>query len=432
MGTYRTPREVRKWRLSMRDDATRNLPRSTGRAYAVLGASVAMQGCLGATYAWSVFVGVLKTATPLSQRELQTPFTVFYIVFPLTTIFAGRLIERWGPRTCALLGGLIFGVGWMVAGLGSHHFLLTVLGVGVLGGLGVGCAYLAPISVGMRWFPHRRGLVTGVAVAGFGGGAALIARTAAYWMGPHGVSPFGTMLTLGAVFLCITLPSAGMLTYPPGERFASLQAPYPTKFACQRAFQLLYVAMLAGLAAGFTVNATLAQLSPTAVGRADLGASAVAAFAIANAGGRILWGYAADRISPAALIRVNLLLQAALLGVHAWLLESAAGLLVLAAVAGFNYGGVLVLYAAMVGRQWGPQHVGRVYGALFSANCLAAVAPWLAGLIFDLTGQFSAALYGLAGVLVLAAVAAGGIGSPPRSSPKLNGPNCHTLQRQEP
>jgi OFA family oxalate/formate antiporter-like MFS transporter len=372
--------------------------------YLVLMAAVAMQACLGATYAWSVIVKFLREVTDLGQGDAQTPFTVFYIVFPATTVFAGRLLERIGPRRCALLGATAFGAGWIVAGFGKFHFALTVLGVGVLGGLGVGFAYLVPIAVGMRWFPNRRGLVTGVAVAGFGGGAALVSQVAQYLMDDCAMDPFNGLRFLGVAFLLLALPAAGVMAYPATARESASDTSAPTGFVRQREFLLLYVAMFAGLAAGFTVNANLVQLNPGLGDLGRTGATAVAAFAIANAIGRVCWGAIADRFQGNSTIRANLVAQAAVLATHGWLLDSSGGLLLLAAITGFNYGGVLVLYAASAGRIWGTRNVGRVYGALFSANCPAALAPLLAGAVFDATHSFAGPLYGIAAGLVVAAL----------------------------
>ncbi len=374
----------------------------TKRAYVVLAASVIMQVCLGATYAWSVFVRHLHETTGLAQGTAQLPFSMFYVVFPATTIVAGRLLERLGPTRMATLGALVFAAGWFLAGLGRIHFLFTVAGMGVLGGLGVGLAYLVPIAVGMRWFPERKGLVTGVAVAGFGGGAALISQVSEHLMSGSGWTPFATMRWLGLAFFLVCLPAAWLLRYPPGADDPARRSSPPARFLRERAFWVLYAAMVSGLAAGLTVNANLSQLNMSLGGKA--GALAVAVFAVANAIGRISWGLIFDVMPARTAIRANLLGQAALLAFHPWLLSSAVGLSVLAAVAGFNYGGVLVLYASSAGRRWGAPHVGRVYGYLFSSNMFAAATPALAGMVFDWSGTFRESLYVLAVLLVAAAV----------------------------
>lgn len=392
------------------------------KRYAILGAAVLMQLCLGATYSWSVYVEQLRELTGLGQGLIQLPFTTFYIAFPMTMIAGGMLVHRWGPRRCAMLGGALFGGGWLLASLGGRHFGFTVAGIGLMAGMGVGMAYIVPISVSVRWFPNRKGLVTGVAVAGFGGGAALVTKIGSLLLA-SGRTPFETFGWLGAAALAIVIPAAYLMQNPPEQPTTSTASDIPdasdqsgksdkkTKdfslrtLPGQRDFRLLYAAMFAGLAAGFAVNANLKDLAP-ADSAARFGAAAVSLFALANALGRIIWGFSFDHAPrPARLISWNLWAQAAVLIAAPVLCRRAEGFLALALLTGFNYGGVLVLYAAAASRRWGPVPFSRVYGLLFSANIPAALAPLLAGLTFDATGGFTPSLYVIAALLVLAGLA---------------------------
>jgi len=134
----------------------------------ILVAAVIMQLCLGATYSWSVYVQPLRQLTGLMQGTAQLPFSLFYFAFPATMMFAGQFLSRLGPRRCAMLGGILFGGGWMLAGLGRLNFLYTVLGIGFLAGIGAGFAYIVPIATCIRWFPKHQGLMTAIAGARFG------------------------------------------------------------------------------------------------------------------------------------------------------------------------------------------------------------------------------------------------------------------------
>lgn len=368
--------------------------------YVILAASVAMQICLGATYSWAVFVQPLKALTGLPQGTVQLPFSVFYVVFPATMIFSGAILQRLGPRWSAVLGGILFGGGWLFAGLGNKHFGITIAGIGALGGFGVGLAYIVPISTCIRWFPRNQGLVTGIAVAGFGGGAAAVSQIANFLMSRFMMTPYQSFQFFGAAFL-ILVGCAGLLMRHPGDD--SHQA---TVYSSEKkkggdaAFALLYFAMFAGLAAGFTVNANLKELVPGT--GATTGALAVSLFAIANALGRVAWGTIFDRGATLRVIQANLLLQAAGIilflegGNPAWKLQA------FALWTGFNYGGVLVLYASSIGRHWGARQVGKLYGPLFSSNIPAAIAPVLAGYGFDRWASFSASFFTIAGILLVA------------------------------
>lgn len=368
--------------------------------YLILAAAVLMQVCLGATYSWSVYVRPIREITGLMQGPVQLPFTVFYFVFPATMILAGTILPRFGPRFCAVSGGLLFGGGWMLASLGQYHFAFTVAGIGLCAGVGAGLAYIVPIATCIRWFPNNKGLVTGVAVAGFGGGAALVSQMAGRLMNSFSWSPFATFFFFGAIFLgCVVL--GGLAMRNPAEGTAKPSAPLAlSKVLREPQFRLLYLAMISGLAAGFTINANLKELFPD--GSIQTGITAVALFALANALGRICWGWLADLIHALTAIRWNLAGQAAILLAAPLILVSENGLLLYALLAGFQYGGVLVLYAATVAGIWGHRHVGQVYGWLFSANIPAALAPLLAGMYFDHSRSFTGCLQILAALLIVA------------------------------
>jgi MFS transporter, OFA family, oxalate/formate antiporter len=372
------------------------------KRFMILLSALVMQMCLGATYSWSVFVRPLRDLVGLSQGAAQLPFSVFYFAFPATMILSGMFLRRLGPRGCAMIGGVLFGTGWLVASLGTYHFLFTVLGIGLLAGIGVGLAYVVPIAVCVQWFPRQKGLVTGIAVAGFGGGAALVGQIAGTLMFKSDFSPFATFWIFGGSFL-VLVPIAGF-AMEFVEEFKEGKIPQIDLSAIigRQEFRTLFLAMIAGLAAGFAVNANLKDLSP--VEEQGVGIVAVSLFALANAGGRLIWGAIFDKLQSATAVAANLLLQGVVTLCGIWLLRSQEGFLAFALLTGFNYGGVLVVYASSVARIWGREHVGQVYGVLFAANIVAALAPILAGFSLGLTGTFSTALGTVAVLLTVAAV----------------------------
>lgn len=372
------------------------------KRYRILAAAVVMQMCLGATYAWSVFVQPLKQMSGILQGTVQLPFSLFYFAFPATMIVTGSLLPRIGPRRCALIGSLLFGGGWLMAGLGRLHFAFTILGIGLLAGIGVGFAYIVPIATCVRWFPRQKGLVTGVAVAGFGGGAALVSNGAGVLMNGMGMSPYGAFSVLGILFLLLVGLAGAVMENPPGSSVSVRQSVPIADVLKDRAFALLYLAMFAGLAAGFAVNANMKEL----YGGVDVqaGIRAVAVFALANAAGRVSWGWIFDRGRSLLVLQANLLLQALVLMLHQYILTSDAGLVMFAALSGFNYGGILVLYASAAAEKWGSDRIGQIYGWLFSANIPAAVSPIVAGMAFDQSGSFTPVLLGIGGLMICAAL----------------------------
>lgn len=368
--------------------------------YLILVGAFLMQMCLGATYSWSVYVQPLKTLTGLSQGPVQLPFSLFYFAFPATMIFTGSLLPRMGPRRCALIGGSLFGCGWLLAGLGGLYFGFTIAGIGILAGIGVGFAYIVPIATCIRWFPDNKGLVTGIAVAGFGGGAALVSQIGGWLMNRHQMTPFETFAIFGLGFLVLVTAAGWTMQNPPGHAQVHRPQLAAPKVVTSAPFVLLYLAMFTGLAAGFTVNANLKELFPG--GSTASGVAAVSLFALANALGRVTWGALFDRLTAMRMLQANLLFQAGLLLTAPLILTGATGLLIFAALAGFNYGGILVLYASSAARTWGSENVGQVYGWLFSANIPAAIFPVLAGFCYDRWQSFTLPLSVIAILLLIA------------------------------
>lgn len=367
--------------------------------YCIIPAALVIQLCLGATYSWSIYVQDIKTLLGLSQAAAQVPFSVFYFVFPATMSVSGIIMNKIGPRFSAMTGGALFACGWILGSLGESNFIFTILGNGILAGIGAGIAYIVPISTCIKWFPRQKGLVTGVAVAGFGGGAALVSKVGGALLA-GGTTPFALFQLFGITFLVLTLGAGFFLTNPKNSKVIN---PTPTNFKgtiTDQAFLLLYFAMFTGLAAGFAVNANIKELYSGA--NINIGVSAVAFFAMANASGRVIWGSFFDRMQAKNVIQANLLCQALLLFLAKPLLSSSTGLLCFAIIAGFNYGGVLVVYAGAVARIWGTEKVASVYGWLFTANIPGAVAPMVAAICYDRTGSFSLALWGLGFLLLLA------------------------------
>ncbi|MCX8083751.1 MAG: MFS transporter [Calditerrivibrio sp.] len=369
--------------------------------FLILFFAVVMQICLGATYSWSVYVKDLKSLLNITQAQAQLPFSVFYFVFPATMIISGKILKKIGPSFSTIAGGILFGGGWLISSFGANNFIFSILGNGLVAGLGAGLAYIVPISVCMRWYPDRKGLITGIAVAGFGGGAALISFLGGYLL-TIGWTPFDFFRLMGIVFTLMIGVAGFFMRYPADyvEQRVDEELKYKDLLLDKR-FLVLYFAMFTGLSAGFAVNTNLKELSKTATIGAGVGA--VALFAIFNAIGRIIWGGIFDRFSALRVLQLNLLVQAILLFFSPLLLTSTFGLQIFAVLCGLNFGGVLVMYAGTVAKIWGTGHVGLVYGLLFSSNIPGAIAPIFAGYVYDKTNSFSIALY-MIGVLLLSGV----------------------------
>ncbi|MBU1247843.1 MAG: MFS transporter, partial [Proteobacteria bacterium] len=185
------------------------------RWWVVLGA-VLVQLSLGALYSWSVFTTPLVQAG-WTKTETQIVFSVGLVSFALVMLAAGKKLAIWGPRKLSILSGLVLGGGWVLAGLlGAYNFWILCLCLGVIGGTGIGLGYVVPIAVGMRWFPDKKGMITGLSVAGFGFGAMGWVKLAGTWghlLELIGLS--GTFITYGLMFTALICLGSKWMVFPP-------------------------------------------------------------------------------------------------------------------------------------------------------------------------------------------------------------------------
>jgi len=170
-------------------------------------AAFCMQLALGAVYAWSVFLKPVIKAYGAPNAQANFTFSVALLALGVTAGFGGYLNSRFGPRAIATVAGVIYGAGIILAGFAAPNVFLLYLTYGIIGGIGLGLGYIVALAMLIKWFPDRRGFITGLAVAGFGGGAALTGPIAAnYLLPPYGLST--TFIILGIIYLVIVVGAA--------------------------------------------------------------------------------------------------------------------------------------------------------------------------------------------------------------------------------
>ncbi|MDX9979472.1 MAG: MFS transporter, partial [Lentisphaeria bacterium] len=184
-----------------------------GTRYAVLAAVVLIQGCLGGIYAWSTFVPALHGTWGLGMAQTQLLFGGLIGVFTLAMIPAGRLLRRVGPKPVAVFGGSLFAVGFLLAAASGGRFGILFVGISLLAGTGTGCCYVCALTSGAAWFPERKGLVTGLAVAGFGGGAVVLAFLG-QWLLTRGMDVLRVLGVVGAMYGVVIVCAAWLLSLP--------------------------------------------------------------------------------------------------------------------------------------------------------------------------------------------------------------------------
>jgi OFA family oxalate/formate antiporter-like MFS transporter len=366
--------------------------------YVVLAAAVVIQVCLGGIYAWSTFVPYLVADVGLTVTQTQVAFGLMFGVFTLSMVVAGRLVERWGPRPIAAIGGLVFGLGYLVASRSEGSFPLMLLGISLLAGIGTGAGYVSALTTCMKWFPERKGLATGIAMAGFGGGAVLLASLAEILLA-GGAEVFAVFAGIGLAYGATVLIAAMVLRFPAAAKAGLARATPPfERLARDPFFLALLLGMFCGTFAGMLVIGNLTPMA-MAVGIPALpAAAAVSVFAIGNATGRITWGWIADKSSE-WVIPVKLAALAVPLALLAGVTTTAPFIAVSFAI-GFGFGACFVVYAAQVAARYGLSAVAGIYPLVFLAYGAAGIiGPPLGGWLYDQTLSYRPAVVLTVGVV---------------------------------
>jgi len=425
----------------------------TNRWIIVIGA-IMIQLALGAIYAWSAFTTPLQGAQgslsefAFSKTETQAIFSAGLATFAIFTIIGGRLSNKFGPRKIALLGGILLGLGYILGSFVGANFALKLFFIGILGGAGIGLAYVVPIAVGVKWFPDKKGLVSGLAVAGFGFGAfiwILLANPPSI-LGLNGLVTKQTgifaysianvdnaFLIYGVLFfLLVSIGSLVMKNPPSGWKPAGWNPPICTSkdkkviFNCKpkemcktKTFYLLWLMFIIGALAGLMVIGNVQNFakSPTdgftangfsvqeAIDFAVIGAAVC--LPIFNGAGRIVWGQVSDKIGRRKALVTMFLFQGIMMMIFFYTTTNPYIFYIFAALIGFNFGGNFALFPAACADSFGSENLGLNYGFIFTAYGIGGIAgPILAGAVQDAGMSFLYAFIPAAIMCIIAAILA--------------------------
>jgi OFA family oxalate/formate antiporter-like MFS transporter len=379
-------------------------------------AGVLLQIALGAVYAWSVFRVPLAKQFGWSISEVTLTFTISIFVLGIAAFFGGLWLNRKGPRIVALTGGLLYGIGVFLASFSDHKLWWLYLSYGVIGGIGLGFSYIVPVAVLVKWFPDRRGLITGIAVGGFGAGALVTAPVATHLIQTVGV--LQTFAYLGITFLIVTVAAGYFMQNPPEGWVPKLWMPTASQ-ASQRSTRdytlgealrtwqwwALWLLLFLNTCAGISV---ISQESPLFQELARVSAVAAASMvgivSIGNAFGRVFWAWASDSITRRATFVMMFLGQAVLF----WLLPgitSPAMLTIVSFVILMCYGGGFGTMPAFAADYFGSKNVGPIYGLMLTAwGFASAFGPLLIAYMRQADGVYRGALHVIAGVMAVSVV----------------------------
>lgn len=373
---------------------------------------------LGILYTWSVLGKGVPESWNWSQSDRSLPYAVACLVFCLVMVPAGRWQDRYGPRRVATLGGLLGGIGLLLASLTTTP-LGYVLGFGLLAGAGIGCGYASATPPAVKWFPSARtGTIAGIVVSGFGLASVYAAPLSQWLIGSFGLARAVSVLGIG--FLVIVVGIAQFLQSPPPGYRPPSTGPSASAGARPRdflpretlgtwQFYALWFLYACGAGAGLMIISKLAAIADLQAGQ-KLGFLLVATLAVGNGAGRVVAGMASDRIGRRTTLFICLVFQAVLIVLlsqavtGAWLAKPAV-LATISALIGANYGANLSLFPSLTKDFYGLKNFGTNYGLVFTSWGVGGFSlSLLAGRVYDQTKSFSFAYNCSAVLLVIAAV----------------------------
>lgn len=384
--------------------------------WVIAAAGVLMQVALGAVYAWSVFRVPLTKQFGWSTAEVTLTFTISIFTLGIAAFFGGLWQNRVGPPIVALTGGILYGLGVFLASFSANKLWWLYLSYGLIGGIGLGLSYIVPVAVLVKWFPDRRGLITGIAVGGFGAGALITAPLATRLIQSVGV--LNTFAYLGIAYLIITVVAALFMQNPSegwrpqGWRPTAAQVSQRgrrdyTLGQALRTWQwyALWLLLFLNTFAGISIISQEAPIFQELIKvSAITAASMVGIASIGNALGRVFWAWVSDLITRRATFFVMFAVQ----GLLFWFLPSVTTVTVMSIVTFvvlMCYGGGFGTMPAFAADYFGSKNVGPIYGLMLTAwGFASAVGPLLIAYMRQSTGSYNGALHVIAGVMAVSAL----------------------------
>lgn len=386
--------------------------------WGIAASAVGIHICIGSVYAWSVLTKPIMAALDVGMKEVQWTFSLAILFLGMSAALLGPVVERYGPKvsglismTCFVLG--MFGTAWAVS-------LQSLMGIyvayGCLGGVGLGVGYITPVATLIKWFPHRQGFATGLAIMGFGF-ASLIAGPVMQWLyATYGLAEM--FLILGSIYALVMTASAFYLqppaefSYPlPHRKAVSVVPSYTAKEALKtKTFYVIWWIFFTNITCGIGI---LSIASPMASEMIGLSASQAAAFVgslgLVNGLGRIVWASVSDYIGRVTSYVLFFLLQVVAYAVLADTVTAFVFYLLIATIISCYGGGFAVLPATLAER-YGTRSLSNIHGKTLTAWAAAGIAgPLLVSVVRTYTDGFAGALYIFAGLSALALCFAGGL-----------------------
>src|SRR6266496_2360065 len=379
-------------------------------------AGVIMQIALGAVYAWSVFRIPLTKAFGWTISQVTFAFTLAILMLGFAAFVGGLWMRRSGPKRVAIASGILYGAGVFLASFSGGHLYWLYFSYGFLAGIGLGLGYIVPVATLVKWFPDKSGMITGIAVAGFGAGALITAPIASRLIVSAGV--LKTFAVLGIAYLVAVVVAALFMKDPPAgyrpegwqpseaQKHERAGSDYTLSQALGRwQWYALWAMLFLNTSAGISIISQAAPMAQEITGvTAAVAAGMVGIISIANGAGRFLWAWLSDAVGRRGVFLAMFLLQAVLF----WLLPRVTGFGLFTTVAFLIllcYGGGFGTMPAFAADYFGAAHVGSIYGMMLTAwGFVGVFGPVLIARVRQSSGNYSLALYVISMVVLVSAI----------------------------
>lgn len=357
------------------------------KKYFTLFASFLIMLCIGSVYAWSIIASELIEKYNFSAFQSQLVFGGLIAVFPVTMIFAGQLNRKINLKYLGYIAGVLFFLGYYIASHSHGNFLMVFVGISVFAGIGTGFGYWLALTSPVLWFPRKKGLITGIAAAGFGLGAIFMSEVSEKILA-SGKDALQLLEIIGVLYgFAIVILSNFIF------KSQSVDQIYENKSAMNSIwrtpiFKKLFAGIFLGTFAGLLIIGSLKIIGEQSNILSHTLVLGVALFAIANFLGRLAWGFLSDRIGASLSIFIALLFQSlAIILLNIQL--SDVSYLILSFFIGFGFGGNFVLFAKETAELYGIDRLGTIYPYVFLGYAIAGIAgPVSGGFLFDFSGNF--------------------------------------------
>ncbi|MBD7983263.1 OFA family MFS transporter [Sporosarcina sp. Sa2YVA2] len=391
----------------------------TKNRWLIAASAVGIHISIGSVYAWSNFTNPLIDQFGWSTSQVQLTFSLAILFLGLSAAFLGRFVEKYGPRKAGMFAAICFGIGVMGAGVAvsAGSLPLLYLFYGVLGGVGLGVGYIAPVSTLVKWFPDRRGLATGLAIMGFGFAAAISSPLMETLITSVGLQ--NTFFILGAFYFTIMILSSLYLEKPeegwaPAGYVAKLKAGKveakvdlaqltANESVKTKRFYYLWLMLFINVTCGIAILSAAKPLAIESIGMTTVQAAAlVGVLGLFNGAGRLGWASISDFIGRQRTYTAFFAIQIVLFTLLPFT-TNAIIFQVMLAVIYTCYGGGFSCIPAYIGDIFGTKQLGAIHGYILTAWSAAGVAgPMFAAWMKDTTGSYESSLLFFAGLFAVA------------------------------